>query len=439
MRARGANMTDIAIIVIAADDGIMPQTREAIQHARAANVAIMVAINKTDLRGANVDRVKLQLQKENLTPEDWNGTTICCPVSAITGAGIDHLLEMILLQADMLELKANPNRRAQGYVIEARLEPGMGPTANILVKRGTLKVGDAITCGPYWGRVKALISDKGIKVRTAGPSLAVKVLGLTAVPEPGMEFQVQVKDQVAREMSEKALAEKRLHEIAATPKRLTLDDLMRPAAVQAKDARKLRLILKADVQGSLEAIQNALSGIKSDKIVIDILLANVGNISSNDVLLARASEAIIIGFHVGKDDGVNATAKREGVEIRLYSIIYELLDEVRNAMVGLLEPIVKQTVTGHAEVLQVFEISKKGKIAGCRCTDGRITSRCRARIKRKGDVLFEGALISLKRFQNDAAEVREGQECGLRLDNFSDFQPGDVVECFEVEKIAQQL
>ena len=439
MRARGANLTDIAIIVIAADDGIMPQTREAIQHARAANVAIMVAINKTDLRGANVDRVKQQLQKENLAPEDWSGTTICCPVSAVTGAGIDHLLEMILLQADMLELKANPTRRAQGYVIEARLEPGMGPTANILVKRGTLKVGDAITCGPYWGRVKALISDKGIKVRTAGPSLAVKVLGLTAVPEPGMEFQVQANDHVARDMSEKALAEKRQQEIAAAPKRLTLDDLMRPAAVQAKDARKLRIILKADVQGSLEAIQNALSGIKSDKIVINILLASVGNISSNDVLLARASEAIIIGFHVGKDDGVNATAKREGVEIRLYSIIYELLDEVRNAMVGLLEPIVKQTITGHAEVLQVFEITKKGKIAGCRCTDGRITSRCRARIKRKGDVLFEGALISLKRFQNDAAEVREGQECGLRLDNFSDFQPGDVVECFEVEKIAQQL
>ncbi|TAN38992.1 MAG: translation initiation factor IF-2 [Verrucomicrobia bacterium] len=439
MRARGANMTDIAIIVIAADDGIMPQTREAIQHARAAKVAIMVAINKTDLRGANVDRVKQQLQKEELAPEDWGGTTICCPVSAVTGAGIDHLLEMILLQADMLELKSNPTRRAQGYVIEARLEPGMGPTANILVKRGTLKVGDAITCGPYWGRVKALISDKGIKVRTATPSMAVKVLGLTAVPEPGMEFQVQANDRVARDMSEKACAEKREQEIAVAPKRLTLDDLMRPAAAQAKDARKLRIILKADVQGSLEAIQNALAGIKSDKVQLDILLTGVGNVSSNDVLLARASEAIIVGFHVSKDDGVNAVAKREGVEIRLYSIIYELLDEVRNAMVGLLEPVVKQTVVGHAEVLQVFEISKKGKIAGCRCTDGRITSRSRARIKRKGEVLFEGALNSLKRFQNDAAEVREGQECGLRLDHFSDFQVGDVIECFEIEKIAQQL
>jgi translation initiation factor IF-2 len=439
MRARGANLTDIAVIVVDAQDGIMPQTREAIQHAKAAKVALMIAINKIDLRGANVDRVKTQLQKEGLAPEDWGGATICCPVSALTGAGIDHLLEMLLLQADMLELKANPGRRAQGYVIEARLEPGMGPTANIIIKRGTLKVGDAITCGPYWGRVKALISDKGVKVRTAGPSLAVKVLGLTAVPEPGMEFQVQANDRVAREMSETALAEKRKQEIAVTPKRLTLDDLMKPASSQAKEARKLRIILKADVQGSLEAIQNSLAGIKSDKVVLDVLLSSVGNVSSNDVLLARASEAIIIGFHVGKDDGVNATAKREGVEIRLYSIIYELLDEVRNAMVGLLEPIVKQTVIGHAEVLQVFEISKKGKVAGCRCTDGKLTSRCRCRIKRKGDVLFEGALISLKRFQNDAAEVREGQECGLRLDNFSDFQAGDVIECFEVEKIAQQL
>ncbi len=439
MRARGANLTDIAVIIVDAQDGIMPQTREAIQHARAAKVALMVAINKIDLRGANVDRVKTQLQKEGLAPEDWGGTTICCPVSALTGAGLDHLLEMILLQADMLELKANPGRRAQGYVIEARLEPGMGPTANIVVKRGTLKVGDAITCGPYWGRVKALISDKGIKVRTAGPSLAVKVLGLTAVPEPGMEFQVQANDRVAREMSETALEEKRKQEIAVTPKRLTLDDLMKPASSQAREARKLRLILKGDVQGSLEAIQNSLAGIKSDKVVLDILLASVGNVSSNDVLLARASEAIIIGFHVGKDDGVNATAKREGVEIRLYSIIYELLDEVRNAMVGLLEPIVKQTVVGHAEVLQVFEISRKGTVAGCRCTDGKLTSRARARVKRKGDLLFEGSLISLKRFQNDAAEVRESQECGLRLDNFSSFQPGDIIECFEVEKIAQQL
>jgi translation initiation factor IF-2 len=438
MRARGANLTDIAVIVVDAQDGIMPQTREAIQHARAAKVALMFAINKIDLRGANVDRVKTQLQKEGLAPEDWGGTTICCPVSAVTGAGIDHLLEMILLQADMLELKSNPTRRAQGYVIEARLEPGMGPTANIIVKRGTLAVGDAITCGPYWGRVKALISDKGIKVRTAGPSLAVKVLGLNAVPEPGMEFQVQANDRVARDMSELALAEKRKLEISIQPKRLTLDDLMKPAG-QVKEMHKLRLILKADVQGSLEAIQNSLSGVKSDKVVLDILLASVGNISSNDVLLARASEAIIIGFHVGKDDGVNATAKREGVEIRLYSIIYELLDDVRNAMIGLLDPIVKQTVVGHAEVLQVFEITRKGTIAGCRCTDGRLTSRARARVKRKGDVLFEGALISLKRFQSDAAEVREGQECGLRLDNFSGFQPGDVIECFEVEKIAQQL
>jgi len=438
MRARGANLTDIAVIVVDAQDGIMPQTREAIQHARAAKVALMFAINKIDLRGANVDRVKTQLQKEGLAPEDWGGTTICCPVSAVTGAGIDHLLEMILLQADMLELKSNPTRRAQGFVIEARLEPGMGPTANIIVKRGTLAVGDAITCGPYWGRVKALISDKGIKVRTAGPSLAVKVLGLNAVPEPGMEFQVQANDRVARDMSELALAEKRKQEIAISPKRVTLDDLMKPVG-QVKEMHKLRLILKADVQGSLEAIQNSLSGVKSDKVVLDILLASVGNISSNDVLLARASEAIIIGFHVGKDDGVNATAKREGVEIRLYSIIYELLDEVRLAMAGRLDPILRENPMGQALVKQVFQLTKKGAVAGCLVKSGRISSRARVRIRRQGGVVYEGALVSLKRFQNDASEVREGQECGLRLSDFHEYQVGDVIEAYEVQKIAQEL
>ncbi|MCX6996074.1 MAG: translation initiation factor IF-2 [Kiritimatiellaeota bacterium] len=436
MRARGANLTDIAVIVIAADDGIMPQTREAIQHAQAAKVCIMLALNKIDLPGANVDRVKRQLQQEGLAPEDWGGNIVCCPVSAVTGAGIDHLLEMILLQAEMLELSANPQRRAQGYVIEARVEPGMGPTASILVKRGTLKVGDAVTCGPCWGRVKALSSEQGVKVRTAGPSMAVKLLGLTSVPEPGAEFQVQPNDRLARAQSERLMAEKRLQEITA-PKRATLDDLMRPQT--AKAACKLRVVLKADVQGSLEAIQNSLGSIKSDKVQLEFLLSGVGNISGNDVLLASASSAIIIGFHVGKEDGIGNLAKREGVEIRLYSIIYELLDEIRAVMAGLLEPTIHQIVIGHAEVREVFDLTKKGKVAGCMVTDGHITSRARARVQRGGDVVYEGALTSLRRFHNDAAEVHEGQECGMRLDNYDNYAPGDVFEFFEVEKIAQQL
>ena len=370
MRARGANLTDIAVIVIDGVDGVMPQTREAIQHAKAAEVCIMFAINKIDLRNANVDRVKRQLQQDGITPEDWGGDVVCCPVSAVTGDGIDHLLEMILLQADMLELKSNPKRRAQGFVIEARLEAGMGPTANLLVTRGTLQVGDALVCGPYWGKIKALINDQGIKVRTAGPSSAVKCLGMTNVPEPGMEFKVYPDERVARSISEERMAKKRLDDISV-PKRASLDDLLRKPTGPEK--QYLSLVLKTDVQGSLEAIQQSLLGIKSDKVSLKIVLAGVGTITENDVLLASASNAIILGFHVSKEDGVSGMAKREGVEIRLYSVIYELLDNVRDAMIGLLVPISKELVIGHAEIRQVFEISKKGKIAGCMVVDGRVS------------------------------------------------------------------
>ncbi len=436
MRARGANLTDIAVLVVAADDGVMPQTKEAIQHARAANVTILVAINKMDLRAANIDRVKRQLQQEGLTPEDWGGDVVCCPVSATTGDGIDHLLEMILIQSEMLDLRSNPKRRAQGYVIEARLEAGMGPTANLLVRRGTLCVGDAVVCGPYWGKVKALISDQGIKIRTAGPSSAVKCLGLTSVPEPGMEFKVYPNDRVARAYSEEQVAKKRLDDMTV-PKRASLEDLLRKQT--GAEQQVLALVLKTDVQGSLEAIQQSLLGVKSDKVSLKIVLAGVGNITDNDVLLASASNAIVLGFHVGKEEGVVALSKREGVEIRLYSVIYELLDNVRDAMVGLLEPMLKEAVTGHAEVRQVFEISKKGRVAGCMMTDGRAASRSRVRVKRSGEVLYEGVLSSLKRFQNDASEVREGQECGIRLDNFTEYQVGDEFELYEMEKIAQQL
>jgi len=343
---------------------------------------------------------------------------------------------MILLQSEVLELKANPGRPAQGYVIEAKLEAGMGPTANLLVHTGTLHVGDAIVCGPYWGKVKALINDRGIKVRTAGPSYAVKCLGLNSVPEPGAEFLVYPNEKAARATSEERMATKRIEDIGA-PKRASLDDLL--SAEAGQKTQELALIVKTDVQGSLEAIQQSLMGIKSDKVSLKFVLGGVGSITENDVLLATASNAIIVGFHVGKENGVNAAAKREGVEIRLYSIIYELLDEIRDAMTGLLEPLLKEKVIGRAEVRQVFELTKRGKVAGCMIKDGKATSKARARVLRAGDTLYEGSLSSLKRFQNDASEVREGQECGIRLDNFSDIEVGDMIELYEMEKIKQEL
>lgn len=437
MRARGANLTDIAVIIIAADEGIMPQTREAIQHARAAGVTIMAAVNKIDLRNAQVDRVKQQLQAEGLAPEDWGGSVICCPVSAQTGEGIDHLLEMILLQAEVLELRANANRPAEGFVIEAHLEAGMGPTATVLVKRGTLKLGDTIVCGPYWGRVKALIGDNGRKLRTAGPSMAVKCLGLNSTPEAGAEFTVVENDRAARGIAEERVAELRTQKLGTTRRKTTLDDLLRQT--DATTVKELNIVLKADMQGTLEAIEQSLTEIKSDKVTLRVLLSGVGNITENDVILASASDAIVVGFNVAKDGGAGATAKREGVEIRLYSIIYELLDDIRQAMTGLLQPVSREQVIGHAEIRQIFEISKKWRVAGCMVVDGRVTSRARARILRGGDLVYEGRISSLKRFQNDAAEVREGQECGIRLENFNDYQEGDRIEFFDVQQIAQEL
>ena len=436
MRARGANLTDIAVLVIAGDDGVMPQTREAIQHAQAAEVAIIVAINKSDLPGSNPDRVKQQLQEMGLTPEDWGGDIICCPVSAHTGQGMDHLLEMILLQADMLELKANPRQSARGFVIEARLEPGMGPTATFLVSDGTLKVGDAVVCGSTWGRVKALMNDKGHKVRTAGPAAPVKVMGLTSVPDAGSEFIACASDREARSIAESRQEQNRMENLTA-PQRASLDNLFSQISENAQQT--LNLVLKADVKGSVEAIEQMLQGIKSDKVSLNLVLTGVGNITENDILLATASNAIVVGFHVSAEGGAKAAAKRSGVEIRLYSVIYELFDQIKEAMTGMLEPEFKQRVIGRAEVRQVFSLSKRGKVAGCMVTDGRATSRAKVRVLRKNDVVFEGSLASLKRFQNDAAEVREGQDCGIRLDNFSDYQEGDTLEFYEIDKIAQAL
>ena len=441
MRARGANLTDIAVIVIAADDGIMPQTKEAIQHAQAAKVAMIVAINKCDLRTANPDRVKRQLQQMGLAPEDWGGDLICCNVSAQTGDGIDQLLEMILLQAEMLELKANPRCKATGYVIESCLEAGRGPTATVLVKNGTLQLNDAVVSGSCWGRIKAMINDQGHKVRTAPPSAAVKLLGLTSVPMPGSEFVVYKNDREARQVAESRAEAARLEALSdkEAPRSgpLTLADLLQAQA--GSDKRKLSVILKTDVQGSLEALQGAMEAIKSEKVDLEIVGTGVGNVSVNDVLLATASQAVILGFHVAKDNGAGAEAKRRGVEIRLYSIIYEMLDDVKNLMTGLLDPIIKEHVNGHASIRQIFDMGKRGKVAGCMCMKGKVTLKGRVRVKRKDEVLYEGKIQSLRRFQNEASEVREGQECGIVLDHFTNFVEGDVIESYEVEKVAQSL
>jgi translation initiation factor IF-2 len=440
MRARGANLTDVVVLVVAADDGVMPQTLEALKHAQAAGVCIIIAMNKMDLRTANPDRVKQQLQENDVMVEEWGGSIGCCPVSAASGEGMEGLLERILLESEMLELKSNPKRPATGFVVEAQMEPGMGPTASVLVKSGTLSVGDSVICGKYWGRIKALINDQGVKVRSAGPSMAVKILGLTNVPGAGDEFEVLANDREAKRLSEAIQEEERALVLqgGAAPKKMSLDDLFGSEGVQ-EEKKVLRLIIKADVQGSIEAIEHSLSGIKSEKVELKILANEVGNVTVNDVMLASASDAIILGFHAGKESGTNAAAKREGVEIRLYSIIYELIENVENAMKGLLEPELREQVIGSAEILEVFEFSKKSKIAGCMIQSGRVTAKSSIRILRKKELIYEGVIGSLKRFQNDAAEVRQGQECGIRPDHFVGFEVGDVIEAYLVEKISQNL
>jgi translation initiation factor IF-2 len=439
MRARGANLTDIAVLVVAAEDGVMPQTIEAIKHAQAAGVCIIIAMNKMDLPAANPDRLKQQLNDHGVMVEDWGGSVGCIPVSAETGMGIDELLERISLEAEMLELRANKHKSATGYVIEAQMEPGMGPTATLLVRDGTLKVGDTVLCGAQYGRIKALIDCQGKKVRTAGPSYAVKCLGLTGVPGAGDEFAVCANDKEAKQLSVELLANLKEQELTnAMPRnKISLDDLFGDA--NSGEIKELPLIVKCDVQGSIEAIQHSLEGIKSDKVKLKILTNDVGNITTNDVMLASASNAIILGFHVAKENGVTAAAKREGIEIRLYSIIYELLEEVEAAMCGLLEPELRESHLGKAEIRQVFEMGKRNKIAGCMVVEGKITSKASIRIKRGDEVLYKGSLGSLKRFQNDASEVRDGQECGIRPDNFMNFEVGDLIEAYTVEKVAQKL
>jgi translation initiation factor IF-2 len=435
MRARGANVTDIVVLVVAADDGPMPQTLEALAHARAAKVPIIVAINKIDLPGANVDKVKGQLQEKGLVPEDWGGDVIMCPVSALKGTGIDKLLEMILLQAEVLELKASPTAPPRGTVIEAQVEPGRGPTATIIVRMGTLKIGQAFICGNFSGKVKSLIDDKGQQIKEAPPSTPVKILGFAGLPYAGDELLVMEHEKDTKLLSEERLDAQRKDKLAA-PARPTLENIFDTLA--AGQHPLLKLVIKSDVQGSMEALLHSLGNIKSKKIDLDIILAAVGPVTENDILLASASGAVVIGFNVKVESSAAAAAKREGVQIRLFSIIYELLDQVKESMAGLLDPEVRESVIGHAEVKKVFDLSR-GKVAGCLVTDGRIARTARARVLRGKQPIYDGGLSTLRRFQDDVKEVRNGLECGIKLGDFNEYEPGDVIECYTLEKVPQKI
>jgi len=435
MRARGANVTDIVVLVVAADDGIMPQTEEAISHAKAAGVTIIVAVNKVDLPSANVDRVKQQLQEHDLTPEDWGGSTIVCPVSATKGTGVDHLLEMMALQAEVLELKSSAKVPARATIIEAEMEPGRGPTATVIVKMGTLKVGQAFLCGVQWGKVKSLINDLGKPVKEAGPGMPVKVLGFDGLPKAGDELMVMESERAARQLSDERQEDQRTTKLAA-PQRATLESLFDNLADNQRKA--LRVVLKADVQGSLEALLQSLEEIKAKQIDLEIIHAAVGPISESDILLATASDAIVVGFGVKVENTAANAAKREGVQIKLYSIIYELIDQIKEAMAGLLEPELRESAIGHAEVRQVFDLTK-GMVAGCVVTDGRIARTARARVLRRRQPIYDGGISTLRRFKDDVKEVRNGFECGIKLGDFSEYEPGDIIECYTLEKVAQKL
>ena len=434
MRARGANVTDIVVLVVAADDGLMPQTIEAINHAKAApHVKIMVAINKIDLPSANIDRVKQQLQEHDLTPEDWGGETIAVPVSATKGTGIDQLLENMVVQAEVMELKASPTATPRGTVIEAQVEAGRGPTATVIVQMGTLKVGEPFICGDYGGKVKSLVDDRGKPLKSADPSTPVKVLGFTGLPNAGDELLVMESEKSTKVLSEERLAAKRTEKLSM-PQRATLESLL-----EAADGKKvLRLVLKCDAQGSLEALVASLGQIQSKKIDLEMIHSGVGPISESDILLASASNAVVVGFNVKVESNAVGTAKREGVQVKLFSIIYELIDQIKEAMAGLLDPEHRETVIGHAEVKQVFQLSR-GIVAGCLVSDGRISRTARARVLRRRQPVYDGGLSTLRRFQDDVKEVRVGLECGIKLGDFSEYQVGDIIECYQLEQVPQKL
>ena len=428
MRMRGANSTDIAVLVVAADDGVMPQTVEAISHAKAAGVEIIVAINKIDKPSANVERVKQELSEYELIPEDWGGSTIFVPVSAHTGEGIDTLLEMILLSAEVLELKANPNRAARGLVIEAQLDKGKGPVATILVQKGTLHVGDFIAAGACSGKVRAMMDDRGRRVKEAGPSTPVEILGLSDVPNAGEILMAFPSDKEAKSFAATFVTENKKHLLEETKGKLSLDNLF--DQIQASDLKELPIIVKADVQGSVEAVKQSLTKLSNEEVVVRVIHGGVGAVNESDVSLAATSNAIIIGFNVRPDAMAKQLADQEGVDLRLYKVIYQAIEDVEAAMKGMLDPVFEEKVIGHAEVRQLFKASGVGTIAGSYVLDGIFQRNCKVRITREGDLVFEGELASLKRFKDDVKEVKAGYECGLVFDGFNDVKEEDKVEAY---------
>ena len=440
MRARGANATDIAVLVVAAQDGVMPQTIEAIHHAQAAKVPIVVAVTKVDLPGVDLDRIRRQLQENGVQTEDWGGDTAMIPVSGITGDGVDELLERLLLEAEMLELSADIDAPFEGLVIEAQMESGMGPTANILVRNGTLRQGDWFSCGAVYGKARALLDTHGKRLAKATPSTPVKIMGFTGVPEAGERVVWQPDERSAKAVADEE-AQRRRTEENTTRRAVTLDEInelfKRDAA--ASSIPELKMVLRTDVRGSLEAITQAVEGIKSNKISAKIIHSGVGEITENDIILAAASNAIVVGFHVRVMPGVNKVAKQKGVEIRLYSIIYDLLDDLQDAMRGRLTPETREVQSGEAEIIQIFNVSKAGKICGCRVISGVVKVNLKAKVFRDRELIYSGLVASLKHFKEDVKEMKAGQECGIRLDNFEDFEIGDRIQVFAIQQIAPEL
>ena len=432
MRARGAMVTDIAILVVAADDGIMPQTVESINHAKAANIPVVVAINKMDTVGANPERIKQQLTEYDLVSEEWGGDTIICPISAKTGMGIDNLLENLVILAEVQELKANPNRAARGAVIEARLDKGRGPIMTVLVQNGTLKLGDIIIAGTAVGRVRTMINDKGQRVTEAGPSTPVEISGMSEVPSAGDTFNAVADERMARELAEERRVQMASNAMGGT-KKVSLEDLF--SQIQAGEMKTLNIIVKADVQGSAEAVKTSLEKISNEEVRVKVIHSAVGAINESDVMLAATSGAIIVGFNVRPDNAARDSAARSKVDMRMYRVIYDCINEIEAAMKGMLAPQFKEVIIGHAEVRETYKVSKVGTVCGCYCTDGKIQRGCDVRVLRDNIVIHEGSLASLRRFKDDVKEVASGYECGMQVEKFNDIKPGDIIECFVMEQI----
>ena len=433
MRARGAMVTDIAILVVAADDGIMPQTIESINHAKAAGTPIVVAINKMDLPGANPDRVKQDLTKYDLVPEEWGGDTIVCPISAKTGEGVKELLENLVLQAEIMELKANPNRPARGTVVEARLDKGRGPIMTVLVQNGTLRTGDIIIAGTAVGRVRVMTNDRGERISEAGPSVPVEIAGMSEVPSAGDVFNAVADERMARALAEERLAAQRSAAAVGAGKKVSLEDLF--ARIQEGDLKDFNIIVKADVQGSAEAVKSSLEKLSNEEVRVRVIHSGVGAINESDVMLASTSNAVIVGFNVRPDNAARDSAERSKVELRMYRVIYDCINDVEAAMKGMLAPKFHEVIIGHAEVRQTFRVSKVGTVCGCYVQDGKIQRNCSVRVNRDNIVIFEGELASLRRFKDDVKEVASGYECGMQVEKFNDIKEGDIIECFVNEQL----